>query len=64
MLKNGWQVKPSFILPKGYSLHEDTTGVYLYTENELVANFTHFADPKKIEEIAFNHRDGLRGVAM
>ena len=47
MLKNGWQVKPSFILPKGYSHHEDTTGVYLYTENELVANFTHFTDPKK-----------------
>lgn len=63
MLKHGWQVTPTFLLPKGYFLHEDATGVYLYTDNELVATFTHHVIPENIETLAFNHRAGLQ-VAM
>ncbi len=55
MEKQGWQIVPKVKLPKNYSLHEDTTGVYLYTQDELVATFGHFANPHTIKAEAMNH---------
>ena len=55
MNREGWKVVPNFELPSGYDLHEDSTGVYLYNNDQLVAVFTHYADPAKIETIAYEH---------
>ncbi len=53
--KHGWEVTPKVALPEGYSLHEDATGVYLYTDNELVANFSYAASPYVIKTEAIRH---------
>ncbi len=53
--KQGWKVTPKVALPEGYQLHEDTTGVYLYTDNELVANFSYAASPYAIKTEAIKH---------
>ncbi len=55
MNREGWQVTPKVKLPEGYELHEDTTGVYLYTDNALVATFSHFASPYMIRTEALKH---------
>lgn len=57
-----WQVTSNCKLPKGYYLHEDTTGLYLYTYNELVAIFTRCTSTQLIEAVAYNHQDGLIAV--
>lgn len=54
-----WQVTSDCKLPKGYCLHEDVTGLYLYTDNELVATFTHHTNFKLIESFACNHKNRL-----
>ena len=53
-----WKVEPNFTLPQGYELHEDATGLYLVTETERVAYFTHYADPIQIEQAAVEHMVG------
>ncbi len=35
----GWEVVPSFDLPKGFSLREDTDFMYLYKGKKLLATF-------------------------
>lgn len=50
-----WEVKPTFSLPDGYELHEDTTGLYLITQDELIANFTHRATPAEIKRTDSEH---------
>jgi hypothetical protein len=35
----GWKINPSFDLPTGFSLREDSEKVYLYRREELVASF-------------------------
>jgi hypothetical protein len=54
-----WQVTPSFALPEPYKLHEDTTGVYLVTDDEIVAMFTHYATPEGILRAVNEHRNGV-----
>ncbi len=53
--KQGWEVTPKVALPEGYLLHEDATGAYLYTDNELVGVFSHYASPYCIKQEAKKH---------
>lgn len=57
MKKQGWEVTPRVRLPEGYHLHEDATGLYLYTNNEMVAPFSHFASPHVIRTEAMKHNN-------
>ena len=56
MEKRGWKVTPSVELPEGYELHEDTTGVYLYTADDtLVGIFSYAVSPYAIKSEALKH---------
>ena len=57
MAKQGWKVEPEVKLPQGYELHEDATGLCLYTDNELVKNFSHYASPHAIRTEATKHHN-------
>ena len=58
-----WKVHPSFVLPDGFELAEDSTFLYLLYEGKKIAIFSHSATPENIlkECVAYwENREALK----